>query len=485
MIGRARDRVAARLGRGEAGLTVVEVIVAGMILTVGSLGVLAMVDAATRNTFRVEQRQLLNNVLQREMEEIKRLPYGEIALTESPVAESGENNPDSRVEGTAFNTNRNGTGLKPLAYNGGSVNGETVEGGTVEPGPTPFAIEDVSGSIYRYVVWDNCPGTSCVDGEYLKRVVVVAKLDSTAPGGADRRYQEVQGQIVDPEAEPSENPGPAPGGGTATPWTLWLTDSTCERTEPQTVKEREEVSEGPEGEKSGDHAAHNTRGLCADGLKEGNEPGAPDMLWPEAPPLSEDTPVWDYATDVEPKTAPDFDKGLQVMKGSDCSEMPALEIRTTPDADGAKYKRLHKWVTPAVPAGVTDLALTGEGSLSLWTQSIEGGVYFARICVWLFVRESGADTALVQPLESLPYTAYSQASWPSSGWTEISVSLDLRDPEGALEIALPPGSRLGLALSVDDDTGNEAQTGIQTLYDEPSFDSRLSLSATGSLPEWP
>ena len=461
MIGRARDRVGASLAGGEDGLTVVEVIVAGLILTIGSLGVLGMVDAATRNTFRVEQGQLLNNVLQREMEEIRELPYKQIALSELPAEESGENNPNSRVSGTAFNTNRNGTGLKPL-----------VPGGSVAPGAEAFQVEDVKGSIYRYVVWDNCPGSLCADGEFLKRVIVVAKLDPTAPGGADRRYQEIQGQIVDPEAKPSENPGPAPGGGTVTPWILWLTDTNCKKTEPKTPLEREE---------DGDHLAHNTRGVCVTGPKTGNAPGAPDLLWPEAPPLSEESPVYDYATDVEPEASPDTDKGLQLLVGGDCGEMPATTIAASPDSDPSMFQQLHKWLTPPIPGETTDLALTGEGTLSFWTQSIEGGVYGAAICVWLFVREAGTDTALVQPLESLPYTIYSESTWPSSGWTEIGLSLDLEDAEGGGEIALPPGSRVGLALSVDDGSGS----GIQTLYDEPSFDNRLQLETTGTLPTWP
>jgi hypothetical protein len=452
----ARDRVAARLGRGEAGLTVIEVVIAGMILTVGSLGVLGMVDAATRNTFRAEQSQLVNNVLQREMEEIRELPYEDLALATLPAQESGENNPNSRVSGTAFYTNRNGTGLKPLA-----------SGGSVAAGPESFEVEDVTGSIYRYVVWDNCPESTCNDGEFLKRAIVVAKLDPTAPGGSDRRYQEIQGQIVDPEAKPSKNPGPAPGGGTVTPWLLWLTDTTCVNSSRLEIE--------------GDHEAHNTRGVCAGGLQYGNEPGAPDLLWPGAPPLTLETPVYDYATDVEPKVSPDTDKGLQLMEGGDCGAMPATAIAAEADGDADLFRKLHKWVTPPIPKESSDLALTGEGTLSLWTQSIEGGVYGATICVWLFVREGGEDTALVRPLESLPYTTYSASPWPSGGWTEIPISLDFKAPTGGGEVALPPDSRFGLALGVDD--GSES--GIQTLYDEPSFDSRIQLGATGTLPTWP
>ncbi|HEX5762120.1 MAG TPA: hypothetical protein VFY04_03255 [Solirubrobacterales bacterium] len=450
---------AVRRARQEDGLTVVEVVVAGLILTVASLGVLGMVDAATRNTFRVEQAQLLNNVLQREMEEIRATPYDDLGLGSLPAHQSGENNPNSRVVGTSFYTNRNGTALKSM-----------VAGGTLLAGPEPFAIEDVTGSIYRYVVWDNCPGTTCVDGELLKRVILVAKLNDTASGGSNRRYQEFQAEIVDPDAAPTEKPGPAPGGAPVTRWLLWLTDTPC--------------SSSGRIEIEGNHLAHNTRGECATGLKTGNEPGAPDLLWAEAPPLTLETPVYDYATDVEPKASPDTDKGLQLEAGADCGAMPATTIATDPESDAVMFHKLHKWVTPPVPATVTNLGLTGDGTLSLWTQSIEGGVYFARVCVWLFVREAGLDTALVQPLEASPYTTYSEATWPASGWTEVRIPLDLLNPAGGALIPLPPGARLGLALSVDDDTGAGEETGIQTLYDEPSFDSRLSLETTGTLPEW-
>jgi hypothetical protein len=460
VIAALRDRVAPRLGGGDAGLTVVEVIVAGMILVIGSLGVLGMVDTASRNTFRAEQSQLINNVLQREMEEIRALPYPDLGLATLPANEAGENNPNSRVEGTAFDTAR-GAGVDPKPM---------VSGGSLPPGPEPFQVEDVRGTIYRYVVWDkSCdPSWLCVDGgDHMKRAIVVAKLDATASGGSNRRYQEIHEQLVDPEAEPAENPGPAPGGGDVTRWLLWLTDTTCLQSSRLEIE--------------GDHEAHNTRGACAAGVKTGNEPGAPDLLWPEAPPLTLETPVYDYATDVEPLTSPDTDKGLQLMVGSDCAAMPATTIATGGDADAEMFLKLHKWVTPPVPGGSTDLALTGRATLSLWTQSIEGAVYPAQICIWLFVREGGVDTALIRPLESLPYTRYSESTWPNSGWTEITMPLDFKSPAGGSEVALPPGARLGLALSVDDGSGS----GVQTLYDEPSFDSRLQLDATGTLPTWP
>jgi hypothetical protein len=459
-------RALGRLARAEDGLTVVEVVVAGMILVVGSLGVLGMVDTATRNTFRVEQSQTVSNVLQRELEQIREMPYDEVGVTSLPAYQSGENNPNSRiVSPDLYNTRRSGTVLRSM-----------VSGGSLPAGPEPFQVEDVKGSIYRYVV---------SEGDFLKRAIVVVKLDPTAAGGADRRYQEIQTQVVDPEAKPANSPGPAPGGGTANWWSLLLTDTTCDAAKPQTPEQRaavnkEEPPPGSETPEPGGHLAHNTRGVCTDGMTEGNQPGAPDLLWEDAPLIGDESesPVYDYATDVEPKVDPDRDKGLQLIKGADCGAMPATTVATGPDADAELFQKLHKWVTP--PVNTADLALTGEGELNLRTQSIEHGVYPATICIWLFVRAGSTDTALTQTLGSLPYATYSAATWPSTGWTEITVSMDFKPAAGGV-IAVPQNARLGLALSVDDNSAS----GVQTLYDEPTFDSRIVLATTGTLPTWP
>ena len=456
-----------RPGRSEDGLTVVEVIVAGMILVVGGLGVLGMVDAATHNTFRAEQSQVVNNVLQREMEAIKALPYEEIALSALPGEEAGENNPNSRVSDATFDLDRGGAESDPRPM---------VSGGSVAPGPEGFEVEDVGVgvSVYRYVVWDECPEEwLCPSGEEkMKRLVVVAKLDSTAPGGSNRRYQELQGQVADPDAEPTENPGPGPGGGDTVWWKLWLTDTACD--EP-------ERKEHPESD--GNHPTHNTRGDCADGLVEGeNVPGAPDMLWPTDLEAEEDR-KYDYALDVEPQ--PDADEGLQLLSSGSCDSLQMLElargVATGPDSDGDAFRKVHRWLTPQI-AGGEGVELTGSGVLSLWTRTVSEIPYPGRICAWLFVRTYGessvTDTMLINsgPPLSLHFEHFEQ-SWPHNGWNEVTLSFKFEDEDG-FQVTLPPGSRVGLALSVAEDT----ETGLQFLYDQPSFDSQLQLETTGALP---
>ena len=67
--------------RVQGGFTLIEVVIAIFLLMLGSLTVLSLVDASTRNNFRVEQSQVAVNHLEAELERIKQLPYTEVALT--------------------------------------------------------------------------------------------------------------------------------------------------------------------------------------------------------------------------------------------------------------------------------------------------------------------------------------------------------------------------------------------------------------------
>lgn len=456
-------------------MTIVEVVVAGMILIVGALGVLGIVDAAGHNVFRAEQSQVVANLLQQEMEKLRQVSYAELALTTLPSHAADSADPNSRVASTSFfYTGRNGTGLKPLVYNGSTNDGETIKGGTVDPGPTPFQVGKLKGTVYRYVVWDTCPATLCQDGRHLKRAVVAVRLDTTAAGGT-RRYQEIQGQFVDPEVEPAVLPEQNPGGSDDESWTLWLTDTTCDQAKRL----------APPAEK-GDHLTHNTRGKCTNGVHTGTVPGAPDLLWPEAPPGEVDY-SYDYATDVEPKSG--VDEGLQILPGGECGVAATTELATgvakEPDPHPDAYQKVHRWLSLPVPShtGAQDLLLTGEGTLSLWTRTLGGAVYSGRICAWLFARtesgESVTDSLVVNlgPPVSLHFSYFAQ-SWPSSGWTEISLPLSFGYADEGGALPLPPGSRLGLALSVDSGTSSA----LQLRYDMPSFDSRIQLATTGAPP---
>jgi type II secretory pathway pseudopilin PulG len=461
-------------------MTLIEVVIAAMLLMISGLAVLTAVDAASRNGYRAQQSQVVVNRLQQELEQITQLPYQQLALTGAPATSSDQSDPNRRVSGTTFAIDRANTTPMPLAYNGGSVpqGGGAVSGGSVAPGgpgdqTAHFTSGSVGGTVYRYVVWDNSPSCPAPAAPCLKRVIVAAKLDSTGSGGA-RPYQELQSQDFDPG---SKIPSSGDPHGENVPWTFWLTDTACNFATRQPIL--------------GDHPTHNTRSTCGtanSGPRTGSNAGPPDLMFTQPPPLDnsfpdDQQPLYDYATDVEPSSGPDTDKGLQLINGGNCST-----IRTLWDGipllgnllDGNNYLKVHKWLSPKVPSGFADIAFHESATLSLWTQTINDGVYNGGICVWMFTRHLNIlnvpiDTPiLTNPFGGLDYYSYQQDPWPHGGWSEISLQMNI-----LAGVTLPVGYQLGLAVGIDQ--GNTGG-GLEYAYDAPSYDSRLQIDTTGSLP---
>ena len=244
----------------------VEVLIAAVLLAITAIAVFGLVDAASRNNYRSQQSQVVNDRLQQEMEKLKQVPYDQLALTSVPAHSSVSSDPNSRVSGTTFNVSPSGSNYEGLVYNGGNSqeSGGTVSGGTLDPGPTSFQDGDVKGSIYRYVTWEHDDACGNCGQDWYKHVVVAVALDPTASGGT-RAYQELQGNLSNPNAGLSKCPAGSsgctnPGGPDPTPWTFWLTDTPCSFTGRQPI--------------TGDHLSHDTLGQCSAGLKTG-PPGAP------------------------------------------------------------------------------------------------------------------------------------------------------------------------------------------------------------------
>jgi hypothetical protein len=86
----------------DRGFTVTEALVAGFLLVLGSLAVIAIQSASSRNTYRAEQSQVVSNRLQDELEQIKQLPFEEIALAAAPDTSPDPDDPNSRVSGVSF-----------------------------------------------------------------------------------------------------------------------------------------------------------------------------------------------------------------------------------------------------------------------------------------------------------------------------------------------------------------------------------------------
>jgi len=475
-----------RLLRREDGLTVVEVMVAAMIMIVGGLAVLQLVDAAARNNYRSEQSQVVSNRLQDEVEKVKQLSYDELALTALPQDTSDLSDPRWRTQGTSFAVTQQGGSQQPLVYNGSDLyGGGSVSGGAIDPAPVPFTSGDVHGNIYRFVVWENddtCAEAQCPGTQDLKRVIVAVRVDATASGG-QRAYQEIQTQIVDPEVLPAVNPSCRPpedcdGDGNpdpipdpdSKPWPLFLTDTSCDNTTRQPI--------------TADHATHNNRGACSAGVSSGNSAGAPDLMFSAAPPLDPESPIFDYATDVEPTIDPGLDKGLQLLPQSSAGcTIDALGVATMDVEGDQKWRKVHRWLTPALPEG-SDVLLDGNGTFSLWSQTVNNVSYAGAICIWLFKRQVNVlgqttDTPFANLDQGgISYFTYSDSTWPTT-WTELSIPFNF-----PTDIHLLAGERLGVAIAIDPAGTGDGSQGLQFMYDEPSFDTRLELKTPSDLPSF-
>ncbi|HEU4907191.1 MAG TPA: hypothetical protein VFT19_13905 [Solirubrobacterales bacterium] len=518
----------ARLCSEERGITIVEGVVAALLLTLGALSALQVFDAGARNTFRAEQSQTINNRLQAELEQIRRLPYEDIALTGQPAHSVNPNDPRWRVQGTRYAVGRNGGNLKELVYEGGAKpDGGTVESGEVESEPEPFAIGDISGEIYRFVVWTGDPSCPECGAGLVKRVIVSALLDETGITG-DRAFQEIHSEIVDPEATLDDNPPPFEEEVDAGTSQLWLTDTPCQYPTKQAI--------------AGDHDTHNTEGRCAEGLRTGTEPGAPDLLYGEAPKLdpelpSDEQPVYDYATDVGPVEPLEDEIGLAMLwpSSGNCQvgsvlgignarklldgkleplaeepgELDGLLDQVEPDADA--HVRRHVWVSP--PVAGEGGTLLGKGTLELYSQTVNSAVHGGEVCVSLFVRyeldvpvctetacpatvEREVDVPVVNNgettnLEGLfcpagegqPYVRCSQTSWPTE-WERVAVPLTFTDVDSEgkeVPLELSPGSRIGVAVTVRK-SGTAPADGLEFMYDAVGYESRLELETDHIIP---
>lgn len=448
--------------RREDGLTIVEVLVAAVLLVLGSLTTLGLVDTAKRQTFRAEQSQVVSSRLQAEMEAVKRLEYTKIALTSTPAHSSDPTNPNHRVSNYAgystFALNENGTNSAPLVVNGS----DSVTGGVVGPqsefssGDLGVGAEgDIEGRISRYVTWVNdpsCPESLCPGVKDLKRVTIAIQPDNVAPGGA-RAYQQIQSDVVDGSvAQVKGSTPPPPAASEAVPYTL--SDTPCSQSSRVAPSS---------------HPAHNTLGPCSAGVQTGATLGAPDRLFnaTRSPVPGSYTGSFDFSTDVLTQAPPD--EGLQVpVQPKQCEYAPS---RSTAGV------QVHRWMTAPVTSG--DFVVDGTASLSLYSKTINNAVHTAKLCVWLFVREptnngGEADNLINDTANGAPYFTYSsgQSNWNSGpGWGEA-----YQIPLAFNEVRLEPGDRLGLALAVDvAGTPGEA---VQFRYDHPTYDSVLQVYTT-------
>src|SRR6478672_2015115 len=129
-----------RRGEREAAFTIIEVLIAIMILAIGAMTTFSLLSTATRNAQRAKASQVALEYAEQELEFLRSMESGKLALTAAPPSSTNPLSPDHRVTNGTFALRRQPLGnYRNLVVNGGSLyGGGTVKGGVVNPGPTKF-----------------------------------------------------------------------------------------------------------------------------------------------------------------------------------------------------------------------------------------------------------------------------------------------------------------------------------------------------------
>ncbi len=386
-------------------------------------------------------------------------------MTASPPHSSDQLNPDYRVTNGTFALVRE----PPSSYTDMVVNGDSlygggfVAGGSVSPGPTSFSSGDVSGKVYRYVVWrddTSCPSSTCPGTQDYKQIVVAIKLDTPGSQAGKRGYVEVTSNFIDPTDSALNDPIPG-ANGVVTAQQFFLSDTPCAASGTTT---RQEIS--------GDHLLHNTRGTCASGLQTGSTLGAPDALLlggpPDPDPADESNPsLYDYSNDLPEPTH--TDKGVQIRRDdtTGCHYNPTGT--TNPES------QIHRWVTDKM---ASEFKMIENVTIEFYTRTLNDALYTGTLCVYLFKRhETGSpptatDTLLTNKSGGAGYWTYTPEKngfWPRFKWERVRLTMAFN----SAPYTIPVGDRLGVALSVE--RANTPADAIPIMYDHPKYPTRIEV----------
>jgi type II secretory pathway pseudopilin PulG len=453
-----------RLANREHGFTIVEVLVAALVLVAGSFATFGLLRAAALNTQRAKGSQVALDRAQQELEALRSYSDKQLALTAAPAQSTNPLSPNYRVSGGTFAMRKSPQGdPATMVVNGGSLyGGGFIEGGLVNPGPTPFTSGDVSGKVYRYIVWRNdasCPEATCPGQQDYKQIVVAVRLDKTANQASEQAYVEVQSDFINPEDSALNDPIPG-ANGVVTAQQFFLSDTPCAASG---TTSRAEIS--------GSHPLRNTLGTCASGVQTGSTIGAPDALLLGSPPdpAPEDPTLpaeYDYSSDYPLQTAANAAKGIQLRRDDTTGCHPEPTGKSVPQW------QVHRWVTDPM---ATDFMMSGQVTLDVWTRTVKDENTKGALCIFLFEREEtgsppkGKDLPLTNKVGGAAYWEYvypGNGLWPEK-WSELGVKMTFNGP-----ITIKAGHRLGLGLGVN---GNTSAHALSLMYDHPGYRSRIEV----------
>jgi prepilin-type N-terminal cleavage/methylation domain-containing protein len=444
--------------RSEQGFTLVEVLIAMTLMSIGIAATLGVFGGAGRTTVVAQNNDVAVAQAQAAIDQISTMNYDKVGLTSTPASSTNPKNPGYRVSGSTLLIK---TGLSETFV----LSTDTGQSqAAIDPTPTSFAVGSgdatITGKVYRYVTWrdENCQSGICDGTQNTKRITVAITIDQvgTNPVMAPLWISEV---LPDPAAIP---PGSKASGSTSTggnpvsAQNFYLYDTRCGFSTRQSI--------------TGSHATHNTASFgtspnwyVTDFSDCGNASSIqPDLMGKSVPPGTSSTPLFTYSTDL----AGNYDYGLAMRKGvTACPTYYYNQPDTTITSAAANQWSVHEWNSPPFAA---NFGINGQATVSLFTSTLGGVSAKGVVCATLTDRSDFAYNGSYYPIDRvLGSTTYTLNNWPT---TTKRVTFTFAIPDDTDILA---GHRLVLALSVM----STSTADLNFMYDHPQYPSLLEIAS--------
>ncbi len=413
----------------QSAFTIVEMLVASIILVTGLLATLGMLYSASLSNETTERRQVAVGIVQRALEETADLRFDQLSLTSQPADSQDQDSPLSLVAGEVFKNELD-------EYESMVVGGQNA---AVNPGPETVDVDGVSAKVYRFITWVDAPTyegctQNCDNSQDYKRITIAVKAANPNNQGFTKYVLASTLRIdplLGPEGQVTQPPDPNP---TESHDNFFLYDTPNDNCSSTTYQEP-----------SSDHVTNDTLEQCeASSGKYPDLMGTTLPLYTSAPELP-----YTYSTDLPGS----YDGGLAIQRVTTCALGESEEL--------TKFQ-IHSWSTNTLSA---DYKLSGMMSFDFWTAMVGQTTGDGKICVWLYDWNLDGDDELIT--DGSPSPSYAMSSWPGS-LTNLSFTFSHRT------YTVPGGHRLRFVLAVS----SQSDSDIQFAYDHPAYTSFVQIRTT-------
>jgi prepilin-type N-terminal cleavage/methylation domain-containing protein len=183
-----------RIGR-EEGFSLIELMVAALVLAIGLLALVSGLDHSRELVNRAEKTEAATHQAEEAIERILSMRYDRVSLPAYPMTSTDEKDPRFYVTGTTYEWDQGTEGGQSEELAVDAANGEVANSYTWEDSDSRL-----NGVVHQFVTTtgDRCTGTGCPSGDQAaKRVTVAVTVDG--PDALPRPIV-VSTMMIDPAA---------------------------------------------------------------------------------------------------------------------------------------------------------------------------------------------------------------------------------------------------------------------------------------------